>query len=97
MSLFGGTTTETGPAPYIAPPSLSIASTIGTNPTGTQGPAAIGPPTSPAAAAPVTNNFNLSIQALDSKSIVDNADAIATAVQTALLNSHSLADTISQI
>lgn len=103
LGLFGPSTTTTGPTPYIAPPPLNVGSQIGSNPTGTQGPGAIltpAPASSTAAAAapaPVTNHFNLTVQALDSQSIVDHSNEIADAVQKALLNSHSLNDTISQI
>lgn len=44
-----------------------------------------------------TQNFNISIQALDSQSILDRSEDIALAVRRALLTSHSLGSVISEI
>lgn len=47
-----------------------------------------------AAAAP---QINIQVNAMDSQSFLDRSDDIATAVKTALLNSHSLSDVISEL
>jgi hypothetical protein len=53
-------------------------------------------PTPPAGAS-TTNNFNLTVTALDSQSILDHSDAIASAVQQAMLSNHSILDTIADV
>ena len=50
-----------------------------------------------AQAAAATPQVNIQVNAMDSQSFMDHSDEIATAVRSALLNSHPLADVISDL
>ncbi len=98
-SLFGGgqsTPTFTG---FALPPALQLTTAV-------NGAAAPGPSSAGAAAATgaagqsapaTTQQVQIQVSAMDSRSFLDHSDDIASAVRQALLNSHPLADTISEL
>jgi len=97
MSLFGGgsSTPQQVFTPYIAPPSVQLATTVNsavpaalpspTGQTGGQGNIASGP------------QVQIQVNAIDAQSFLDHSDEIADAVRQALLNSHSLGDVIADL
>ena len=60
-------------------------------------PAAAGNQPDPAQQQPPQQTFNLTIQALDSRSILDRAPDIAAAVRDAMLNNHQLNDVVTDL
>lgn len=97
--LFGGGRKDEPPplVQYTQPPSISFEG--GMNSTlGLAGSATYDQNGAPRVVQPVSNqNVTIQIQALDSRSILDRSDDIARAVREAMLNSHSINGTISEL
>lgn len=88
-SLLGGSTPPAPLMPYVMPPSLSVQESS------TGQPVTWGSTGRPTAQQP--NTANITINAMDARSMLDRSDDIASAVQNAMQNMHGINDTISAL
>lgn len=96
LSAFGSTSPVVAPTGFTLPGPVQYESGI----TGTSqvSPVTFGQGGQPRAQAPAAApQINIQVSAMDSQSFLDRSDDIAAAVKTALLNSHSLSDVISDL
>ena len=100
MSLFGGGGSQTTivPAPFRLPPPVQGDAGLTAGSPGQAVPVSYGAggQPRPQGSSP-TQQVNIQVSAMDSKSFLDHSDEIASAVKQALLNSNSLSDVISDL